>query len=133
MSLAHECAFRACVHKASGSLCLPLIISFDQFQIIGSVRALTYAFSDQLKILENHTQAGDKVKFLASDVFLPSPAVLTAIVEGETELEGKILSFSDSGQNPRFFAVVEVLRTHSLVVPVERVQVVKPSDPQDQT
>jgi len=79
------------------------------------------------------TRAGDKVKFQVSDVFLPGPGVLTAIVEGETELEGTILSFSDSGQKPRCFAVVEVLRTHSLVVPVERMQVVDPSDPPEQT
>jgi hypothetical protein len=65
---------------------------------------------------------------MVSDVFLPSPGVLTAMVEGETELEGRILSFSDSGQKSRFFAVVEVLRTYSLVVPVERVQVVESSD-----
>jgi len=85
------------------------------------------------KLWRTHTRAGDKVKFLVSDVFLPSPGVLTAIVEEETELEGKILSFSDSGQKPRFFAVVEVLRAHSLVVPVVIMQVLKSSDPQDQT
>jgi hypothetical protein len=77
------------------------------------------------KLGETHTQPGDKVRFLAADVFLPSPAVLSAIAEEETHLEGTVLSFSDSGQKPRFFAVVEVLRTHSLVVPVEKMKVIK--------
>jgi len=68
---------------------------------------------------------------LVSDVFLPSPGVLSAIAEDETQLEGTVLSFSDSGQKPRFFAVVEVRRTHALVVPVERMNVVKSSEGQD--
>jgi len=89
------------------------------------------AFSARRRLGDTHTQPGDKVRFLVSDVFLPSPGVLSAIAEDETQLEGTVLSFSDSGQKPRFFAVVEVRRTHALVVPVERMNVVKSSEGQD--
>ncbi len=40
-------------------------------------------------------------------------------------LEGTIRDFSDSGANPRAFAVIEITLRHSLVVPVEKLRVVE--------
>lgn len=68
------------------------------------------------------TNTGDKVRFRISDVFLPSPDALCFIQTGEEELEGTIVDFSDSGQKERVFAVIDVVRTKTVVVPVEKLQ-----------
>jgi hypothetical protein len=44
-----------------------------------------------------------------------------------TELEGTIVDFSDSGGKSRHFAVIEVVRTQSLVVAVESLEVLETS------
>lgn len=68
------------------------------------------------------TQTGDKVRFRISDVFLPSPeGVFMPPAMGE-QLEGTIVNFSDSGQKTRFFAMVEVVRRETVVVPVEKLE-----------
>jgi hypothetical protein len=69
--------------------------------------------------------AGDRVRFLARDVFLPNFAGALSALPGDTELEGTVLDFSDSGDKARYFAVVEVVRTQSLIVPVEKLEAVK--------
>lgn len=74
-----------------------------------------------------NTRAGDKVRFRVADVFLPSPGGALPANEEETVLEGTIVDFSDSGLKSRFFAVVEVVRTQSLIVPVEKVEIIKSS------
>jgi hypothetical protein len=71
------------------------------------------------------TDTGDKVRFQVSDIFLPSSAGLSAALNEEPELEGTIVDFSDSGSKARYFAVVEVVKTHSLIVPVEKLEVVE--------
>lgn len=43
----------------------------------------------------------------------------------EPELEGTITNFSDSGSQTRVFAVVDVVRKESLVVPVDKLKPVK--------
>lgn len=48
----------------------------------------------------------------------------------ETELEGTIVDFSDSGHKTRYFAVIDVVRTQALVVPVERLEVIETSTPE---
>jgi len=40
----------------------------------------------------------------------------------DTELEGRIVGFSDSGNVERAFAVVEVVRRHTVVIPVDRLR-----------
>ena len=50
-----------------------------------------------------------------------------AAIPEETELEGTIVDFSDSGLKSRFFAVIEVVRTQSLIVPVDKLEVIKTS------
>jgi hypothetical protein len=70
---------------------------------------------------------GDKVRFRLADVFLPSPGAALPIAEEEAELEGTIIDFSDSGQKPHYFAVVEVVLTQSLIVPVAKLDMNMPS------
>ena len=64
-----------------------------------------------------------------SDVFLPNPGGVMIASPEETELEGTIIDFSDSGPKVRYFAVVEVVKTQSLIVPVERLDIVKTVSP----
>jgi len=64
------------------------------------------------------------VRFHVSDVFLPTPEEVSSLLTAETELEGTIVSFSDSGQRPNYFAVVDVIRRQSVVVAVNKLGVV---------
>jgi len=79
---------------------------------------------------ENPTQAGDKVRFRVSDVFLPSVEGVLAAPPAEEELEGTIIDFSDSGHKARVFALVDVIRRQTLVVPVERLKTIPPLKPE---
>jgi len=47
--------------------------------------------------------------------------VLSALASDD-QLEGIVISFSDSGSQPRVFAVVEVVRRQTVIVPVERLK-----------
>jgi hypothetical protein len=71
---------------------------------------------------EAGTRKGDRVSFGRSDVFLPSPEEVLLGLADE-ELEGVVVGFSDSGGQPRVFAVVEVVRRQEVVVPVNRLRV----------
>lgn len=64
------------------------------------------------------------MRFRISDVFLPSPDALLVAQAGEGELEGTIVDFSDSGQKERVFALVDVVRRQTVVVPVEKLETV---------
>lgn len=75
-----------------------------------------------LRFARLNTRAGDKVRFQIADVFLMSPGAVFAPLPADTQLEGTIVGFSDSGLKTRFFAVVEVVRVQSLVVPVEKLE-----------
>lgn len=66
------------------------------------------------------TQVGDKVRFRISDVFIPSPEGVFSAPPSQETVEGTILDFSDSGQKVRFFALVDVVRRLTVVVPVEK-------------
>jgi hypothetical protein len=77
----------------------------------------------------NPTQTGDKVRFRVSDVFLPNEEAVLATPQAEEELEGIIVDFSDSGHKARVFALVDVVRRQTLVVPVEKLETVLPSKP----
>jgi hypothetical protein len=59
-----------------------------------------------------------------SDVYLPSPDALRLSQMEDSEVEGTIVEFSDSGQKTRFFAVIDLVRRQTVVVPVERLQAV---------
>jgi hypothetical protein len=62
-------------------------------------------------------------------VFLPSPEEVFVAPAAETQLEGTIASFSDSGSAARVFAVVDTLRQQTLVVPVDRLNEVPGVEP----
>lgn len=68
----------------------------------------------------NETQIGDFVRFAVADVFLPGPGSGPLLSADETELDGTVVEFSDSGARTRAFAVVEVVRKQMVVVPVEK-------------
>ena len=53
-------------------------------------------------------------------MFLPSLDSLLLAPSAQEELEGTIVDFSDSGQKARFFALVDVVRRRTVVVPVEK-------------
>jgi hypothetical protein len=74
---------------------------------------------------EFDTEIGDKVRFQGANIFLPGAGGWSAALSEEPELEGTIVGFSDSGSKPSYFAVIEVVERHSLIVPVEKLEVVK--------
>jgi len=75
-------------------------------------------------------QTGDKVRFRVSDVFLPSPEGVLVAPSIEEVLEGTIVDFSDSGQKARVFALVDVIRRQTVVVPVEKLEGAPPKRPE---
>jgi hypothetical protein len=62
------------------------------------------------------------VRFRVSDVFLPDAVFVYP--PSEEDMEGTILDFSDSGQNARAFAVIDVTKRQTVVVPVEKLQAI---------
>jgi hypothetical protein len=68
---------------------------------------------------EGVTEIGSRVRFSASSVFLPNPEEAASFAPVCDELRGTIASFSDAGTSVKAYAVVEVVRTVSLVVPVD--------------
>jgi hypothetical protein len=76
-------------------------------------------------------EIGDRVRFAVADVFLPGPGSGPIAACDETEIYGTVIEFSDSGSKPRAFAVVEVVRTQMMVVPVNKLHSVAggPEDP----
>lgn len=70
------------------------------------------------------------MRFLVSDVFLPSTEGVLVAPSIEEVLEGTIVSFSDSGQKARVFALVDVIRRQTVVVPVEKLQAVSSTEPE---
>lgn len=59
-----------------------------------------------------------------SDAFLPGADELVVFAAPEEKVEGTVVDFSDSGPKPSFFAVIDVIRRRTVVVPVEKVEVV---------
>jgi len=78
--------------------------------------------------VEAATEQGSRVRFSASSVFLWNPENAMSLVSECDELEGTIVGFSDSGDAARAYAVVEVIRKMSLVVPVGELTLVSGSD-----
>lgn len=65
------------------------------------------------------------MRFPLSSVFLPEAESVLNALSVDSELEGSIVSFSDSGTSPRAFAVVEVVRNVTVVVPAGSLQLMK--------
>jgi hypothetical protein len=74
---------------------------------------------------EAAAQVGDRVSFRIADVFLPEPSEVLAKLTPETETNGVIVEFSDSGDNLRAYAVVRVTAQQSVLLPVSALQVLK--------
>lgn len=53
---------------------------------------------------------------------MPGPDEIQTFAPGVDELEGTIVGFSDSGPQRDAYAIVEVVRRLSLVVPVEQLR-----------
>jgi len=70
------------------------------------------------------TRKGDRVRFRVSDAFLPGAEELVALATPGEKVEGTVINFSDSGSQLSYFAVVDVIRRRSVVVPVEKLEVV---------
>jgi hypothetical protein len=60
-------------------------------------------------------------------VFLPSQDEVRRFADGDEELDGIVLGFSDSGESSKAYAVVEVKRTLSLVVPIRALKLLSDS------
>jgi len=57
------------------------------------------------------------VRFLVSSVFLPEAESYFSDLSPDGAVEGSIVGFSDSGAEAKAFAVVEVMRKITVVVP----------------
>jgi len=68
------------------------------------------------------TQKGDKVVFSVSDAFLPESDEARSAFIDEGEVVGTVLDFSDSGEIRQAFALVEIIRQQTLVVPVGKLR-----------
>ncbi len=68
---------------------------------------------------------GDIVHFHVEDIFLPSRDELPKALTTVETVEGTVVNFSDSGLQPRVFAIIDVIARQSVVVPVEKLEVQK--------
>jgi hypothetical protein len=68
------------------------------------------------------------VRFRTSDIFLPGAEQLVYAVLDETEVEGTVSDFSDSGSKSDVFAIIEVVRKQVVIVPIDKLRLVEPSD-----
>jgi hypothetical protein len=75
------------------------------------------------------TDIGSRVQFSARNVFLANQVEAESLAGGDEEFEGRIIGFSDSGPLVRAYAVVEVVRKLSFVVPVHDLRLISDSEP----
>ena len=61
-------------------------------------------------------------------MFLPTAEELFKPLSPDSEVEGTIVDFSDSGPKQRAFAVIEVVKKHTVIVPVSGLEVVENKD-----
>jgi len=78
---------------------------------------------------EAGTDIGSRVRFSAHNIFLPNQEEAESLTSGNEEFDGVITGFSDSGEVTKAYAVVEVVRKLSFVVPVPDLRLVSDSDP----
>jgi protein tyrosine phosphatase (PTP) superfamily phosphohydrolase (DUF442 family) len=72
----------------------------------------------------NATEIGSYVRLPVHSVFLPCQDEVRRFADGDEELDGIVLGFSDSGGSSNAYAVVEVKRTMSLVVPIHALKLI---------
>lgn len=68
---------------------------------------------------------GDRVVFRIAHAYLPEASDLLADLTDEAEVEGTITEFSDAGAEAQAFAVVRLYDSQTVVVPVEKLRVVR--------
>lgn len=68
----------------------------------------------------NLIHEGDTVRFHVADIFLPTRDDLPKALTTTQEIEGVVAEISDSGLQPRAFAVVQVIARQNVVVPIEK-------------
>lgn len=74
------------------------------------------------------TRIGDQVRFRSGSVFLwPEESPLEALPKG-AEIEGTVVGFSDSGLETRVFAIIEVVKKRTVIVPVRDLEVIESGD-----
>lgn len=78
---------------------------------------------------EARTDIGSRVRFSANSVFLANQEEAASLGCSNEEFEGRIIGFSDSGALVKAYAVVEVVRKLSFVVPVQDLKLVSDSEP----
>lgn len=66
---------------------------------------------------------GARVRFRVIDVFLPEGAQLLSSLDHRTELVGRVVGFSDHGNDMRAFAVVE-LPGSKVIVPCQSLRLI---------
>jgi len=47
---------------------------------------------------------------------------LRAVFREEEEIEGTVIDFSDSGSRQNAFAIVEIIRKQTVIIPIEKLQ-----------
>lgn len=65
------------------------------------------------------------MRFCISDAFLPTEEELASLLTLNHKVEGTVINFSDSGPKAGYFAVVDVIRRCAVIVPVEKLEVVR--------
>ncbi len=70
-------------------------------------------------------QIGDRVSFRIGDVFLPEPLEVLAKLTPDVEASGEVIEFSDSGNNPRAYAVVRISAQQSVLLPTDALRIVQ--------
>lgn len=65
---------------------------------------------------EDETRRGDRVRFRLSNAFLPEAESVLKALSLDTEVDGSITDFSDSGAEANAFALVKVVRQVTVVV-----------------
>jgi hypothetical protein len=68
------------------------------------------------------TQIGDRVVFPLSSVFLPDSQEALELLSLKSKVNGVIVDFSDSGNVPRAFAIVDIIHRRTVVVPVDKLE-----------
>lgn len=75
------------------------------------------------------TRKGDRVRFSLVNAYLPAPDEALRDLALQDEVEGVVIDFSDSGSTRRAFAVIEVVRRRTVVVPVQSLSLVGAEPP----
>lgn len=65
------------------------------------------------------------MRFSISDAFLPTAEELAVLPAPNEKVEGTVINFSDSGPKVDYFAVIDVIRRCTVVVPVEKLEAVQ--------